>query len=436
MNATTQIMIFRGALVAVSLAMTACGGGSSSPPPPVTLQSIAVAPNAPSIAAGLTQQFKATGTYSNNSTADLTSKVSWTSGAATVATIASSSGLAKTLTVGSTVVTAKSGSVSGTATLTVTPAVVKSIAITPNPSYTGIGVTTQLTATGTYTDGSSRDATTASNWTSNAQSVATIGPTGTVTGVSIGSATISAAIGSVTGTAPLSVISGAWAPTTKLIVPAGNLTLLQDGTVLGESRPPVSVAPYSIGAIYNPTAASWTLTGRMSVAVLGETATLLQNGMVLVAGGQINGSGTPTASAEIYDPATHTWTPTANLTTARQEHIAALLPNGRVLVAGGTATSSQSGITTSAEIYDPVAATWTPTASLNIARAVFTATPLLNGTVLVVGGDYAVPGAGPGLPVGAALKSTIRWRPLGPWQGMAAPVTGPRQHCFKTAQYW
>ena len=83
--------------------------------------------------------------------------------------------------------------------------------------------------------------------------------------------------------------------------------------MLGESRPPVSVAPYSIGAIYNPTAASWTLTGRMSVAVLGETATLLQNGMVLVAGGQINGSGTPTASAEIYDPATHTWTPTVNL---------------------------------------------------------------------------------------------------------------------------
>src|SRR5579862_3738638 len=61
-----------------------CGGGSGAPP---SLSSIAVTPSSASIPQGMTQQFKATGTYSDNSTQDLTAAATWTSSATNVVTI-------------------------------------------------------------------------------------------------------------------------------------------------------------------------------------------------------------------------------------------------------------------------------------------------------------------------------------------------------------
>ena len=114
-----------------------------------------------------------------------------------------------------------------------------------------------------------------------------------------------------------------------------------------------------------------------------HTATLLLSGKVLVAGGENN---FPLNSAELYDPATGTWTATGSLATSRSSHTATLLPNGNVLVAGGF-TDQNFFPLNSAELYDPNSETWTPTASMNIpARAVHTATLLLNGKVLVAGG--------------------------------------------------
>src|SRR5206468_3234457 len=65
-----------------------------------------------------------------------------------------------------------------------------------------------------------------------------------------------------------------------------------------------------------------------------HTATLLQNGKVLIVGGS-NWPDGPLASAELYDPVSGTWSLTGSLATARQDHAATLLPNGKVLVAGG-----------------------------------------------------------------------------------------------------
>ena len=93
-----------------------------------------------------------------------------------------------------------------------------------------------------------------------------------------------------------------------------------------------------------------------------HTATLLPNGMVLVAGG--SGNSGYLASTELYDPATGTWTATGSLNTARDSHTATLLPNGMVLVAGGEPGSA----TASAELYDPASGIWTPTSSLNTGR--------------------------------------------------------------------
>jgi Galactose oxidase, central domain len=83
-----------------------------------------------------------------------------------------------------------------------------------------------------------------------------------------------------------------------------------------------------------PANGTWTATGSLGTARDEHTATLLQNGMVLVAGG-IGSLGVHLTSAELYDPASGTWTATGSLGTARHEHTATLLPNGKVLVAGG-----------------------------------------------------------------------------------------------------
>ena len=99
-----------------------------------TLVSIEVSPATPSIANGLTQQFTATGLYTDNSTQDLTTQVTWASSddaVATVSNAAGSNGLATTAGVGSTTVSATSGDVSGDTTLTVTDATLVSIEVSP-----------------------------------------------------------------------------------------------------------------------------------------------------------------------------------------------------------------------------------------------------------------------------------------------------------------
>src|SRR5262249_37285239 len=131
--------------------------------------------------------------------------------------------------------------------------------------------------------------------------------------------------------------------------------------------------------LYDPASGTWTVTGSLSTARYPHTATLLSNGMVLVAGGIAS------ASAELYDPASGTWTVTGSLNTARVDHTATLLPNGMVLVAGGFDTTFIASA--SAELYDPASGTWAATGNLNAARAFHTATLLPNGMVLVTGGE-------------------------------------------------
>jgi galactose oxidase-like protein/dockerin type I repeat protein len=88
--------------------------------------------------------------------------------------------------------------------------------------------------------------------------------------------------------------------------------------------------------------------------------------------------------AELYNPVAGTWTATGSLGTARFDHTATLLSSGKVLVAAGT--DSDFRALRSAELYDPASGTWTATGSLGVARGRQTATLLPNGKVLVAGG--------------------------------------------------
>ncbi|HEX4452758.1 MAG TPA: Ig-like domain-containing protein [Kofleriaceae bacterium] len=171
------------------------------------LVSIAVTPADPSLPLGLTQAFTATGTFSDGSTQDLTTQVTWTSSDSTIATI-SNAGLATAVAIGGpTTITATNGAVSGTTTLTVTAAVLVSIAVTPaNPEILP-GGTQQLVATGTMSDTTTQVLTATATWAAVDPTVATIAATGKATGVAPGTTTITATSGTVVGSTQLTVQS-------------------------------------------------------------------------------------------------------------------------------------------------------------------------------------------------------------------------------------
>jgi hypothetical protein len=163
-------------------------------------------------------------------------------------------------------------------------------------------------------------------------------------------------------------------------------TLLNNGIVLIAGGQGAGGVVLASAELYDPTSGTFTLTGSLNTARQHHTATLLNNGKVLIVGGQAD-AGNSLATAELYDPATGTFTPTGSLNTARTYSTAALVNNGKVLIAGGDdVTSSGGSALGSAELYDPATGVFTATGNLNTARSVHTATLLNNGMVLVTGG--------------------------------------------------
>ena len=137
--------------------------------------------------------------------------------------------------------------------------------------------------------------------------------------------------------------------------------------------------------LYDPVSGAWTRTGDLNEARSNHTATLMQNGRVLVASGDnpYDDYGSDPGTAEIYDPGTATWINTGNLGAIRNGQTATLLPSGKVLVTGGVYFSARNG----AELYDPVSRTWTPTGNVSTPRFFgHTATLLSDGKVLVAAG--------------------------------------------------
>jgi hypothetical protein len=186
--------------------------------------------------------------------------------------------------------------------------------------------------------------------------------------------------------------NGSFAPTGSMAEERGGhtATLLPNGKVLiagggntGGSYPALAGSASGTAEVYDPASGTFSATGEMVTSRAGQTATLLANGTVLIAGGWTGSSAI--ASAELYDPATGSFTLTGNMSAARTEHTATELPDGRVLITGGLNVTNPSGSST-AEIYDPATASFVATGSMTVARALHTATLLPNGTVVVVGG--------------------------------------------------
>ncbi len=188
--------------------------------------------------------------------------------------------------------------------------------------------------------------------------------------------------------------TGAFTPTADVNTAGGygsTATLLNDGRVLvtGVLNNSNGTRATSAG-LYDPVTGTVTPTGSMTTTRLrGFTATLLNNGKVLVTGG-VGGNSAPydiLASAELYDPATGTFTATGNMVYYHVEHTATLLNNGKMLIAGSGPANGNNLSSNGAELYDSATGTFTATGAMTAGRGDHTATLLNNGKVLVAGGS-------------------------------------------------
>jgi Bacterial Ig-like domain (group 2)/Kelch motif/Galactose oxidase, central domain len=277
-----------------------------------------------------------------------------------------------------------------------------SLAVTPNFPVNPPGSSIQFTATASFEGVSSpppigitvtEDVTNKASWSSSAPNVAMVSAAGLVTALTTGETTIQASFDGVQGNNVLIVADTAsFIPDANMTISRNfqSATLMNNGQVLiagGGNNIPVN-GPLSSAELYDPIAKTFTATGSMTVPRQYATATLLSNGMVLIAGGT-NFAGT-FATAELYNPAQGAFTLTGSMSVARANHTATLLNDGKVLIAGGGGAAVFSGLS-SAEIYDPATGAFTVTGSMNDARQGQTATLLNNGTVLITGGINSNP---------------------------------------------
>jgi hypothetical protein len=428
------------------IALTLSGCGSSTSVPPVKLTTIVISPDPVFIGAGTTLNLTATGKYSNGTTADLTSQVVWTTADHLVATVGSTGMVTAVSTTGATttVTAALSGVSSRAVTVTVTQGGSSNSTTLEIGRYDHTAtllpdgrvlVTGGYDGTGALTSSELYDPST--GFWSKSGDLNT--KRGDHTAVLLSSGKV-LAMGGVDGIGTFSHDpveaelydpgTGLWALTSSLNAGRSyhSITLLKPVAPSTESRVLVvggdnqTTGYLDSAEIYDPATASstgtWKITGSLSTARDSHTATLLNDGRVLVVGGftMLPGQivGTVLASAELYDPVLETWSPTGSLVKGRYTHSATLINGGKVLVVGGV--DSAGNDVASAEIYDPQAGLWTPTGSLGVARYNHLATLMPSGQVLVTGGSNADT---------TSLSSAELYDPTtGKWTGTANLQTG------------
>jgi hypothetical protein len=181
-----------------------------------------------------------------------------------------------------------------------------------------------------------------------------------------------------------------WTAGGTMVVPRRShvATLLDDGRVLVVGGVDAAGSAVDLAEIYDPETGRWRPAGSMRLARFGATATRLEDGTVLVAGGWTpDDELRPTASTERYDPAAGSWSPGPMLHEVRAGHTATVLDDGSLLVAGGGRYNGGNGDPgAGVEILRPGASEWVIAAPMLEARGDHTATLLVDGTVLVVGG--------------------------------------------------
>jgi trimeric autotransporter adhesin len=215
----TGIAVGSSVFTTITATLDTISGSAKVTVTDATLTKITVVPAAiPSIPVGHTLPLKAIGTFSDGTTQDLTTQVSWSpsNGNATVSNTPPTQGLVQGIIPGSTIIKATLGTVSGSITVTVTSAVLTSITVAPADPSLAKGTFVGLTATGTFSDGSMQDLTPQASWTSNAVMIAPVG-----NGILLGGLVYGRGQGSLPATATITAtFKGIKGLTTVTVTPA------------------------------------------------------------------------------------------------------------------------------------------------------------------------------------------------------------------------
>ena len=257
----------------------------------VNLQSITISPAASSMPVNTSQQFTATGAYSDGSSSDLTNLVTWGSSTTSVATI-SAKGLATSVASGSTNITASLGSVNQSTSLTVTAPSMVSIAVTPVGLTLAIGVGQQFVATATYSDGSSSDLSSGVTWNSSTPSVAAVDGSGMATTLAAGSTTITATVGTLSDNTTLTVVA---AHLTSITVSPATASI-----ALGTTQQFTAIGNFDDGSTQQLTSVIW-FSGSSAVASVDSNGLASSLGAgtstITVASGSVSGTASLTVTS-------------------------------------------------------------------------------------------------------------------------------------------
>ena len=256
-----------------------------------TLTGITITPPNPSVNSGGSLQLKATGTFSDGTTQDMTASLVYVSSKPLVALV-TPGGLLQGLAPGTTTITASLGSVSTSFSVTVNPATLQGITIGLGPITLVAGLSAQLTATGTYSDGSTQDLSATVAWSSSASAIASISTSGSITGLVVGSATVTATLGSVSGSTTVTV-----SPATVVSISVNPVSVT---LAAGQSQAFTATATLTDGTTTDVTASvHWSIANPLLASIsntLGTTgllnALLPGSSTVTATLGSVSGTGT------------------------------------------------------------------------------------------------------------------------------------------------
>ncbi|MEV7606387.1 Ig-like domain-containing protein [Paenarthrobacter sp. NPDC089322] len=256
---------------------------------PATLQTIAVSAPASSLRPEATVRLSAEGTYSDGSRRTLGEGVAWASENPEVADV-TPNGEATAVATGVAAVTATFDGVSGRFELTVTApgtATLTSVRINPGEASVDVGGKVELTAEGTYSDGSLGKLDVTAFWASDNQAVARVDGNGLVTAVAPGSATISASEGEFRGTSKVTVTTPPPARITGLAIDPAAATIPQ-----GQTRQFTAVASYSDGTSQPVTDVTWSANpGNAATVSASGSVTARSPGQTLIEAIHVDGEG-------------------------------------------------------------------------------------------------------------------------------------------------
>jgi uncharacterized protein YjdB len=255
------------------------------------ITSIGITPAQPILQKGVTQAFKATAVYDDNSTGDVTQQATWSTDDASVLSVVATgatAGLATAKAAGSTTITATVGAVSGQTSVRVTAPQLTSITVNPATATMSVNTTRQFTAQGTYADSSTADLTDSVTWSTGLATIISVsnaaGTRGLVTALAVGTDNVVASMSGIVGMATVTV---SVIPLVSIAVTPNPLTLPQNLTL-----PLKATATYGDQSTQDvTTSATWTVADS-SVATVGNLGTAAGQ----VTGLKANSSTTVTAT--------------------------------------------------------------------------------------------------------------------------------------------